>query len=52
MIKARIEVKGELAFITTEYGQKATIPLDSLCEFIKRANLVIENNEEINKKCN
>ncbi len=52
MIKARVEVKGDLAFITTEYGQKAAIPLDSLCDFVKRANMIIENSDELNKKCN
>ncbi len=43
MEKAKVTIKGRLAFIETESGAKAVIPSTTLCEFIKRFNLIVEN---------
>jgi hypothetical protein len=40
--KAKVEVRGRLAFIETESGAKAVIPTSTLCSFIKRFNLAVE----------
>lgn len=41
-VKAKVEVKGPLAIVVTEYGQKAVIPADTLCSFIARYDLEVE----------
>jgi hypothetical protein len=43
--KARVEIKGRLAFIETESGAKAVVPASSLCSLIKRFNLVVDNKD-------
>lgn len=48
MEKAKIIVKGRLAFVETENGARAVVPSTVLCEFIRRFNLVVESN---NIKC-
>ncbi len=45
MVKARIERLGELVLIETEYGQKAVVPADSLCDLIARYRIEIVNEE-------
>lgn len=37
-----MEKRGNLAFITTEIGQQAVIPWDSLCAFVTRYRLDVE----------
>ena len=41
-LKAKVEKKGNLAFVTTEVGQQAVIPWDSLCTFVTRYRLEVE----------
>ncbi len=38
-VKAKIRVEGRLAFVETELGQKAVVPVDSLCELLRRYRL-------------
>jgi len=44
-VKAKVEVKGPLAVIETEYGQKAVIPADTLCAFIAKYGIDVEGAE-------
>ena len=48
MPKAILKKVGKLAIIETEYGQKAVIPLESVCDLIIRFNIMITND---NIKC-
>ncbi|MGC9210197.1 MAG: hypothetical protein ACP5FT_02900 [Acidilobus sp.] len=41
-LKARVEKRGNLAFIVTELGQKAVVPWDTLCNIIARYGLEVE----------
>ncbi len=41
-VKARVEVKGPLAIIETEYGQRAVIPADTLCTFLAKYGIEAE----------
>ncbi len=45
MPKAWISRKGSLVFVKTEYGQRAVVPADSLCDLIIRFRLEIVNEE-------
>lgn len=45
MPRAVVRRVGKLAIVETEYGQKAVVPLDSLCELIINFNLIITNEE-------
>jgi len=42
-VKARIERVGELVILETEFGQKAVVPQDTLCDLIARYRLEIVN---------
>ena len=44
-VKARIQRFGELILVETEYGQKAVVPADTLCDLIARYKLEIVNEE-------
>ncbi|MGC9071650.1 MAG: hypothetical protein ACP5HK_03005 [Acidilobus sp.] len=41
-MKAKVEKRGNLAFIVTELGQKAVVPWDTLCNIIARYGLEVE----------
>ncbi|GAB6148512.1 hypothetical protein [Stetteria hydrogenophila] len=41
-VRARVTVRGSLAVIETEYGQKAVIPADTLCAFLARYKIKAE----------
>ena len=43
MPKAVLHRRGKLAIIETEYGQKAVVPIDSICDLIIRFNITITN---------
>ncbi|MCE4619964.1 MAG: hypothetical protein F7C33_02970 [Desulfurococcales archaeon] len=45
MPKAVLKREGKLAVIETEYGQKAVVPIESLCDLIIRFNITIVNEE-------
>ncbi|MCE4618986.1 MAG: hypothetical protein F7C82_06990 [Desulfurococcales archaeon] len=45
MPKATIKKVGKLAIVETEYGQKAVVPIDSLCELIINFNITIVNED-------
>ena len=38
-VRARVKVKGGLVIVETEEGQKAVVPLESACEFMRDYNL-------------
>ena len=42
-IRARVIDRGEVVVVITEFGQKAVIPRDKLCELAARFNLEYEN---------
>lgn len=41
-VRARVEVKGPLAFIETEYGERAVVPADTLCSFLVKYGIEAE----------
>jgi len=41
--RAKVIVKGRSAYVTTESGSSAFIPVDKLCDVAKRFNLCYEN---------
>ena len=43
MVRARVERRGDLAFIVTEHGQRAVVPWDSLCRSAAKLGLELEN---------
>jgi len=45
MVKAWIRRRGDLVLVETESGQKAVVPLGSLCSLIARFRLEIVNEE-------
>ncbi len=45
MPKATIRRVGKLAIIETEYGQKAVVPVESICDLIIRFNITIINED-------
>ena len=45
MPKATIKRVGKLAIVETEYGQKAVVPIDSLCELIINFDITIVNED-------
>ena len=45
MPKAVLKKVGKLAIIETEYGQKAVIPFESICDLIIRFNITIINED-------
>lgn len=41
-VKARVRVKGGLAIVETELGEKAVVPADSVCELARDYDLELE----------
>ena len=50
MIKARVEIRDRLAYIETELGQKAVVPVDTLCALLRSMKLEPED-PEITRLC-
>ncbi|MEM0490974.1 MAG: hypothetical protein QXO93_02060 [Acidilobaceae archaeon] len=52
MVKAKVKRRQQLAIIETEIGQRAVIPLDALCDFARKLNLILvaEDGKEIECK--
>ena len=45
MPRATIKRVGKLAIIETEYGQRAVVPIDTICDLIINHNIIIINEE-------
>ena len=45
MPRAWVKRVGKLAIIETEYGQKAVVPVDSLCDLVINHNIIIVNED-------
>ena len=45
MPRAMIRRVGKLAIIETEYGQRAVVPVDTLCDLIINHNIIIINED-------
>lgn len=43
MPKATIKKAGKLAIVETEYGQRAVVPIESLCDLVINFDLIITN---------
>ncbi len=43
MVKAQVKIRDRLAYVETELGQKAVVPVDTLCSLLKSLNLEPEN---------
>jgi hypothetical protein len=43
VVRARVTIRGSLAYVETELRQKAVVPLDTLCSLVRDFNLELED---------
>jgi len=46
-VAARVEIRGSLAFVETELGERAVVPVSSLCKLLARFNLEIVDGDRV-----
>lgn len=46
-VKARVRIVGGLAFVETELGERAVVPLSSLCKLLARFGIEVTEGDKI-----
>jgi len=46
-VKAKVKIEGNLAFVETELGERAVIPVHSLCSLLRRFNLIVVEGDTV-----